>query len=167
MELLILTKSCPFFLDFLSSIGNNKVPPKCRSVQKTRTEQHKKKISPEKSMVSDIADKYFTVMSCVTLLCLSPHAGFSSLSVTLSAHRSKADITCPDTRRHTPHSKTTNGKTNTGTRIKHLLGNYKKQQIPLQQDVCSSPAAGSSKLLIHAQEKINVQREQKAPLDTD
>lgn len=42
-EFLILTKSCPFFLDFLSSMGNNKVPPKCRSVQKTRTEQQEKK----------------------------------------------------------------------------------------------------------------------------
>lgn len=41
-ELLVLTKSCPFFLDFLSSMGNNKVPPNSRSVQKTRTEQQQK-----------------------------------------------------------------------------------------------------------------------------
>lgn len=42
-ELRILTKSCPFFLDFLSSIGNSRVPPNSRSVQKTKTEQQEKK----------------------------------------------------------------------------------------------------------------------------
>jgi len=42
-ELLILTKSCPLFLGFLSSMGNNRVPPNSRSVQKARTEQQQQK----------------------------------------------------------------------------------------------------------------------------
>lgn len=40
--------------------------------------------------------------------------------------------------------------------------NRKKHRSTLQQDVHSSPAAGSSKLLIHAQEKISAWREPKA-----
>lgn len=72
MELLVLTKSCPFLMDFLSSMGNKRVPPNCRSVQKIRTEEKQinKYISPEESMVS-AHSRDFTVMFCIILLvCL-------------------------------------------------------------------------------------------------
>lgn len=98
-ELLILTKSCPFFLDFLSSMGNNRVPPNSRSVQKTRTEQNQK-ISPEESTGSRCSSD-FTVMFCIIPL------GFLDLLMMVSALRPfaqgrKTDVTLPKTHTRIP-----------------------------------------------------------------
>lgn len=123
-ELLILTKSCPFFLDFLSSMGNNRVPPNSRSVQKTRTEQQQKNQSWRVNGESMQQWFHCHVLHYSPLLSLSPHGGFSGVSP--FAHGSKTDVTPPWLRytdTHTSQLKTTNGKRDTGTRRKHLPGN--------------------------------------------
>lgn len=117
-ELRILTKSCPFFLDFLSSIGNSRVPPNSRSVQKTRTEQQEKKNQSWRVNRESMQQWFHCHILYYSLwLSLSPHHVFSRVSP--FAQGNKTDVTPPKI--HTSQLKTTNEETR-GTRRKHLPG---------------------------------------------
>lgn len=75
-ELFILTKSCPFFLDFLSSIGNSRVPPNSRSVQIKEQDNNKKSVLKSKQAVNEaVISLSHSVLFSKTV---SLHDGFSS-----------------------------------------------------------------------------------------
>lgn len=122
-ELLILTKSCPFFLDFLSSIGNNRVPPNSRSVQKKEQDNNKKSVLKSKQAVNE-AVKFFTVKFCIILWdCIS--LWWFQQSEPLPTEARQTFSPEPHNHTHTSQLKTTNGKRDNKMRRKQLPGYYK------------------------------------------
>ena len=120
-QLLILTKSCPFFLDFLSSMGNNRVPPNSRSVQKTRTEQQQKNQSWRVNGQSMQQWFHCHVLYYSPWLYLLMMVSAESDPLPREARQILPSLRHTDT--HASQLKTTNGKRDTGTRRKHLPGN--------------------------------------------